>query len=278
MVVVFCHLHSGVVVTASEHNSLASRREVGNWVSRRVTEAATIWASGSMGQCYVPPFGRPAPAAGLACTSKWHLASVLFPQNLLPRHPGTPPNHLHLLPTCNLSSITHPRLNGTTHLGSWAGTGRGSNRGWCTLQKQRLDAASLFQNIWNMHPLPRNPHVAFHIPNLGVTPQPPLHCLTLLDLLPHLALGLASGQRNNRCRMNQSEGEKKLLDGRATQRDVKQTLVSPHNTHHHHQLGQASAARAAQSWIHPRTSIPLQTPRPAIRLHEPHSKSGHFAS
>lgn len=65
----------------------------------------------------------------------------------------------------------------------------------------------LFQNIWNMHPLPRNPHVAFHIPNLGVTPKPPLHCLTLLDLLPHLALGLASGQRNNRPGMNQSESK-----------------------------------------------------------------------
>lgn len=61
---------------------------------------------------------------------------------------------------------------------------------------------SLFQNIWNMHPLPRNPHVAFHIPNLGVTPQPPLHCLTLLDFLSVLAAGLASGQRNNRRRMN----------------------------------------------------------------------------
>lgn len=42
----------------------------------------------------------------------------------------------------------------------------------------------------------RNLHVAFHIPNLGVTPKPPLHCLELLRSLPNLALGLASGQRN----------------------------------------------------------------------------------
>lgn len=113
----------------------------------------------------------PAPASGSP-------ASVLFPPNLHYSSAGT------AQPT-------------------WAGTG-GIKRG-----RMHAPAAttgcrqpSLFQNIWNMHPLPRNPHVAFHIPNLGVTPQPPLHCLTLLDFLSVLAPGLASGQRNNRRRMN----------------------------------------------------------------------------
>lgn len=85
--------------------------------------------------------------------------------------------------------------DGTTHLGL----------GWLAVEVIRRGTStgyrqpSLFQNIRNMQSSstqPGNPHVAFHIPNVGVTLQPPLHCLALLDFLPDLALGLAGGQRN----------------------------------------------------------------------------------
>lgn len=196
-VVVFA---TSVTVSLSQHQNTTCQREVGKWVSRRVTEAATIWANGSTGQCYVPAFRRPAPAADLACTSRWQPASVLFPPN---RHR-----------TCHLESITHQRERQNPAGQAQEGIKRGVMHAPEATTGCRQ--SSMFQNIWNMHPLPRNLHVAFHIPNLGVTPQPPLHCLTLLHLLPHLPLGLASGQRNNQGRMNQTERwRRKLFDGRA---------------------------------------------------------------
>lgn len=128
--------------------------------------------------------------------------------------------------TTYLDGITHRQGR---HNPPWAGSGSDQmgNNDW--LSSTRL--VSKHSETCNPLPrLPRNPHVAFHIPNLGVTLRLPLRCLTWLDFLPDLALALASRQRNKRSRMNQNDGRRGCSTARHL-KDMKHTPVSPHTAH-----------------------------------------------
>lgn len=185
-------------VSLSQHQSTTCQREVGKWVSRRVTQAAPIWANGSTGQCYVPAFWRPAPAAELACTSRWQPTSVLFPPNL------------HLLPGEHYSSAGAAEP-------SWAGTG-GDQTG--------VDACSR-SNDWmsSIHP------VSKHLEHASSSTQPTRRlshtksrCHTSTSpALPDLAsLAAPSGPRIGQWPKKQSRSDepnraraKRLFDGQA---------------------------------------------------------------
>lgn len=183
-----CHFCNSVVVAARGRQMGQSTgdpggHDLGHWVDGPMLP--TCLSSG--GQHRLQTWPVPAGGSRLACS---------FPRTC----------------TCHLESITHQRERQNPAGQAQEGIERGLMHAPEATTGCRQ--SSMFQNIWNMHPLPRNLHVAFHIPNLGVTPQPPLHCLILLHSLPHLALGLASGQRNNQGRMNRA-GRRKLFDGRA---------------------------------------------------------------
>lgn len=133
---------TSIAVLSSQHHTAYYEREVGKWISRRETEAATIWATGSwVNATYVPAFGRPAAAAELACSSKSLPASVLFPPDLQGHD---------CLPTGLAALLING--NGTTQ------TLEGSNGGRCTLQQQRLDVVNpaCFKTFGTCNLLPRN--------------------------------------------------------------------------------------------------------------------------
>lgn len=134
-----CHFCNSVVVAASEHNLPARGRQMGQSTGDRGGHDLGQWVDGPMLHACMPAFGRPAPAADLACTSRWQRASVLFPPNL------------HLPPGEHYSSAGAAEP-------SWAGTG-GDQTG--------VDACSK-SNDW----MSSIQHVSKHLEHASSSTQP----------------------------------------------------------------------------------------------------------